>query len=201
MLGVGVGTELRVSNHRLRDPCARGVIPPTTGTPCTNYDQAKTKLYMLFRSSESSLMILMTYLPGPSRPVRSVCFSSFFLLFFFSAVYDGGAIAVDTGGGTYSGLEEAGGTGASTQAMNDTADGVSVELLCQNTTFVGNVAGERGGSLYSNTVSLFFYPSYTSVQYEVFIDQNKRFVYWWNYSFKKKTFWLFMKKLRFRQDT
>ena len=73
----------------------------------------------------------------------------------FSAVYDGGAIAVDTSGGTYGGLEEL--AGASMQTVNSTDAGLSVELLCQNTTFYANEAGERGGSLYSNTVSLWWW--------------------------------------------
>eukprot|EP00903_Cladosiphon_okamuranus_P009051 g8653.t1 len=67
------------------------------------------------------------------------------------AVYDGGAIAVDTSGGIYNGLEEL--AGASTQTVNGTAGGVSVDLVCRNTTFYDNKAGERGGSLYSNTGS------------------------------------------------
>lgn len=94
--------------------------------------------------------------------VRLVFF--FLLLLSFSAVYDGGAIAVDTSVSSYNNVEEL--AGASMQAINDTVDGVSVELLCENTTFVSNVAGERGGSLYSNTVSpggvvciFFWFPS------------------------------------------
>eukprot|EP00752_Nemacystus_decipiens_P011444 g10163.t1 len=67
------------------------------------------------------------------------------------AVYDGGAIAVDTSGGAYNGVEEV--AGASTQTMNGTTGGLAVELLCQNTTFDANEAGERGGSLYSNADS------------------------------------------------
>lgn len=79
------------------------------------------------------------------------CFLLTFCVYiFFLAVYDGGAIAVDSYGSRDSGAEEP--AGASTQNVNETDDGVSVELLCQNTTLVANIAGERGGSLYSNTV-------------------------------------------------
>ncbi|CBJ34148.1 hypothetical protein Esi_1119_0003 [Ectocarpus siliculosus] len=92
----------------------------------------------------------MSPLTPPPHPETTFLFQFITAVYLEKAVYDGGAISVDTVSGGDSSGEE---TSASTQALNATVDDEnSVHLLCQNTTFVGNVAGERGGSLYSSTV-------------------------------------------------
>ena len=73
-----------------------------------------------------------------------------------AAVYDGGAIAVDTAVGRGSGIGSAEELSAASQAQNVTDDTSAANLECSNTSFHGNDAGERGGALYS-TVSLLEY--------------------------------------------
>lgn len=68
----------------------------------------------------------------------------------FTAVYDGGAIAVDTAVAGDSSAEVLSTTGEN--SANGTDGESAVELSCVNVTFHGNKAGERGGSLYSTTV-------------------------------------------------
>lgn len=123
--------------------------------PCIHAALA-IELYLLRRGGRTcrlSLAMFVALLALTMVRARARVCVSRLLFVSFSAVYDGGAIAVDTSGSSSNGAEEL--AGASTQAVNGTSDGVSVELVCQNTTFYANFAGERGGSLYSNTVSLF----------------------------------------------
>lgn len=67
------------------------------------------------------------------------------------AEYDGGAVAVDTAADPTNRAEELSATPS--QADNvTTSDVTAANLLCKNTTFHNNQAGERGGSLYATTV-------------------------------------------------
>lgn len=69
-----------------------------------------------------------------------------------AAVYDGGAIAIDTAMARASSSKQL--STDSSLAQNQTEDSSAVEVECFNSSFTGNTAGERGGSLFSTTVRL-----------------------------------------------
>lgn len=94
----------------------------------------------MFVSNITGLTFIMPHAscltPDALRPARSL------------AIYDGGAIAVDKAQGAAYGAYP-----AVSPPHNGTQQEDSKNLICRNTLFSSNTAGERGGALFATRVS------------------------------------------------